>query len=145
MKTNVAIKPPVWYWVVSGFAFLWNLLGVLAYLGEAFKADADIAALPESQRLLYEAQPSWFTGAFAIAVWAGIVGCLALLLRKKWARPILLISLIGIVVQMSYLFFMSDTFAVLGDMAMIMPIAIILVGLALVFFADKANKNNWLT
>lgn len=59
----------------------------------------DLEKMSQAERLLFESQPAWVIAAFAIAVWGGALGCLALLLRKKWAMPILLVSLIGILAK----------------------------------------------
>ncbi|VAW11040.1 hypothetical protein MNBD_BACTEROID03-2112 [hydrothermal vent metagenome] len=99
MTNTTRVKPPIWFWIVSVLALLWNLLGVMAYLAQVNMTDETLAALPEAERALYENQPIWATMAFAIAVWGGALGSLALLLRKRWARAVLLISLIGIIVQ----------------------------------------------
>ena len=143
MTTDSSVKPPVWFWVVSVVALIWNLMGVMAYLGQAFMTEEALAALSEAERTMYETQPAWATAAFAIAVWGGLVGCIALLLRKKWAHPVLLVSLIGIIVQMTHAFFISSNFDVYGPGAMIMPIMVIIIGVALVFFARMAINRGW--
>ncbi|MFK5972553.1 MAG: hypothetical protein QM485_04660 [Flavobacteriaceae bacterium] len=145
MNRNQTVTPLLWFWILSIFAFLWNLMGVVAYLGQAFMSIENLEEMTEAERLLYELQPAWVTGAFAIAVWAGALGCLALLLRKKWARPLLFVSLIGILAQMTYMFFMSNTFEVLGSNAMVMPIMIIVVGTLLLFFTRFSIKKQWLS
>ena len=77
-------KPPVWFWIVSIVALIWNGLGVMAYLARAYATDEMIAALPPEQQAEFLAEhPAWYTAAFAIAVFAGVLGCLALLLRKN--------------------------------------------------------------
>ena len=144
MTTETRIKPPVWFWVVGVLALLWNLSGVVAYLDQAFMSDMDLGKLPDAERMLHESEPAWVTGAFALAVWGGALGCIALLLRKKWAVPVFVISLVGILAQMSYAFFMSNSFEVYGPGAMIMPIMVIIIGIALVFFAKKATAKQWL-
>lgn len=104
-----------------------------------------LAKLTQDQRLLYESRPAWVTGAYAIAVWGGAIGCIALLLKKKWARTGLSISLIGILAQNIYQFFMSNTFEVLGSMAMLLPILVILIAISLVWFADWAEKKGYIS
>ncbi len=143
--TNEKIKPPIWFWIVSIVALLWNLMGVLAYLGEAYMSEEAFALLSEGERTLYEARPAWVTGAFAIAVFAGALGCIGLLLRKKWAAMVLVISLLGVIGQQTYLFFMSDTFDVMGNSAMFMPITIIIVAILLIVLARSANKKMWMS
>ncbi|WP_282160678.1 hypothetical protein [Ulvibacterium marinum] len=137
-------KPPVWFWIVSIVALLWNLMGVLAYLQQAFMTEEALAALSEPERLLLETRPAWATAAFALAVWGGLLGCVALLLRKKWARPVLIISLIGILVQMIHSFFISKNLEVYGPGEISMPILIILIGVGLVFFARIATRKLWI-
>lgn len=144
MTTN-NVKPPVWFWIVSALALLWNFAGAGAYLQHAYMTIEDLSELPQAERLLYESQPSWVTAAFAIAVWGGTLGCIALLLRKKWAKPVLLISLIGVLAQMAHSFFISNSFEVYGPGGMIMPIMVIIISIFLVFFARKATDRYWIT
>jgi len=145
MTDNLSVKPPLWFWIVSVVALIWNIMGVMAYLGSAFMTDEVKAEMPPEQLALMENTPAWVTAAFAIAVWAGLLGCIALLLRKKWARPILLLSLIGIIAQMFYSFFMSNASEVYGQVqGVIMPILVIAIGVALVLLARKAINKGWL-
>ena len=144
MTKDQEIKPPKWFWIVSVLALLWNIMGVMAYLKNAFMSVEDLEKLTQAERLLYESQPAWATAAFAIAVWGGTLGCIALLLRKKWARPVFLISLIGIVVQLVYAFFLSNSFEVYGPGAVAMPIIVALIGILLVFFSGKAQNKGWI-
>ncbi|AZQ58181.1 hypothetical protein EJ994_04915 [Maribacter sp. MJ134] len=143
--TNSMNKPPMWFWIVSALALLWNLAGVMAYLGQAYMSIETLEQMSQAERLLYESQPAWVTGAFAVAVWGGALGCIALLLKKKWAKPVFIISLIGILAQMSHSFFMSNNFEVYGPGAMIMPIMVLIIGIALVLLANTAIKKGWLS
>lgn len=143
--TNSENKPPMWFWIVSALALLWNLAGAMAYLGQAYMSVEALAQMSDAERLLYESQPAWVTAAFAIAVWGGSLGCIALLLKKKWAKPIFSISLLGIVAQLSHSFFMSNSFEVYGSGAMVMPVMILIVGIALVYFTNSALKKGWLS
>lgn len=145
MTNKGKVKPPIWFWIVSAVAFVWNALGVDAYLSEAYMSIEDLGKMSQAERLLFESQPAWVTAAFAIAVWGGALGCLALLLRKKWAMPILLVSLIGILAQMTHAFFMSNTFEVVGNDKMGMTVMIIIVGVALVLFARMSKNKGWIS
>ena len=137
-------KPPVWFWVISGLGLLWNLMGVSAYIQQVSMDAEALALLPEAELALYESQPAWATGAFAIAVFAGALGCVALLLRKSWARPLLLLSLLGIIVQMVYNFFIAKAMDVYGPGAVVMPIMVLVIGIGLVWFSGRALKAGWI-
>ncbi|MEP0986846.1 hypothetical protein [Ekhidna sp.] len=138
-------KPPTWFWVVSILAFVWNLLGVSAYLSQAYASDDVIAQMEQAMQDLINQTPAWVTAAFAVAVWGGALGCLLLLLRKKLAQTVLIISLAGIVVQMFYNVVMSNSMEVYGPGGIVMPIMTLAIGIALVFLAKKGTAAGWLS
>ena len=142
--TNESVKPPVWFWVVSAIALLWNLAGVGAYLSQAYAPDDVVAQMEQAVQDLINQTPAWATAAFAIAVWGGALGSLLLLLRRKLAHTVLIISLAGILVQMFYNFFMSNSMEVYGPGGAIMPVMVLLIGIGLVFFAKKGKTAGWL-
>lgn len=144
MKTTTNVTPPRWFWVISAIALLWNILGVVAYLSDAYMSIETLNQMPQAERLLHESQPAWVTGAYAIAVWGGTLGCLLLLLRSKWARPLLYLSLLGIVAQLSHAIFFSNSFEVYGPGGIVMPVLVLIIGIGLAFFSTKALAKAWL-
>jgi lipid-A-disaccharide synthase-like uncharacterized protein len=138
-------KTPKWYMPVVVLAFLWNLMGVMAYVMQVTMGPEMMDQLPEAERALYEAAPAWQTGAFAVAVFAGALGTLLLILKKNLAVPVLIVSLVAVLVQMSYTFFMSDTIAVLGPASMVMPLVVIAIAVYLVILARSAKSRGWLS
>lgn len=137
-------KPATWFWIVSGIALLWNLLGVMAYIAQVTLSPEALQALPENERTLIEATPAWATGAFAIAVWGGTLGAILLLLRRTFATPILIISLIGVVVQMIHAFFISNSIEVYGPGGMAMPAMVMIFAIFLIWFSRKAAASGWM-
>lgn len=138
-------KPTTLFWIIAVAALIWNGLGVMSYIGQAFMTDEVKAALPETERALYENIPAWVTAAFAIAVFAGLLGSIFLLARKKAARFVFLISLIAILAQMSYNLFMSKAAEVYGPGGVIMPVMVILIGVFLLMYSKKAIEKGWLS
>lgn len=107
---------------------------------EAIKAEMT----PEQVNLM-ESTPAWVTAAFAIAVWFGAAGCIGLLLRKKWAKSALGMSLIGVLVQTGYGFFMTNATEVYGQtQAVIIPMMVIGIGILLIFFARLSERKLWI-
>jgi hypothetical protein len=142
--TNSSTKPPVWFWVIGVIALLWNLMGVNAYLQQAYRTEAFTSMLTSEQLDLVNSTPAWAIGAFAIAVFAGALGCIALLLRKNWAKSLFLLSLIGIIVQMIYNLFISKAMEVYGPGAVVMPILVMLVGIFLVWYSKRSIIKGWI-
>ncbi len=138
-------KPPIWFWIVSVLALLWNGAGVNAYIQQAYNTESHRAMYTAEQLEMVNNMPSWATAAFAIAVFGGLLGCIALLLRKKWAKSIFLLSLIGIIVQHIYNLFISKAMEVYGPGAVIMPIMVLIVGILLIFLAKKGIAKGWLS
>jgi hypothetical protein len=144
MTKNEPIKIPSWYWVVSILALLWNLAGVANYLMQVLMTEEIKNTLPLEQVSLIEQAPSWGTAVFAIAVWSAFFACIGLLLRKKWSKPLFLISLIAVCIQMGYSILMTDAIALLGPIGLLIPISTIVIALFLYFFANIATKKQWL-
>ncbi|WP_440121530.1 hypothetical protein [Tenacibaculum sp. Ill] len=138
-------KPTTLFWIIGVAALVWNGLGVMSYIGQAYMTDEVKAALPEAERALYENVPTWVTAAFAIAVFGGLIGSAFLLMRKKLASPMFLISLIAIIVQMSYNLFMSRAAEVYGPGSVIMPIMVIVIGVFLLMYSKKTIAKGWLS
>lgn len=137
MTTESTNKPPIWFWIVSALALIWNAMGVMQYLQQAYKTESFILACTPEELEMYANLPSWYTASFALAVFGGALGCLLLLLRKRLAHTVLLISLIAIIVQMSYV-----TFSL--KMANAMTPMIVIVGILLVWLAKIATKKGWI-
>ncbi|MBT8325218.1 MAG: hypothetical protein HKP45_05400 [Winogradskyella sp.] len=139
MTTTTVSKPPVSFWIISAIALVWNILGVMAYLGRAFMTEDMIATLPAEQQAEFLVEyPAWYTAAFAFAVFFGALGCLLLLFRKKLAYGLLIISFIGVIVQHGYLFMNVDM------SSYIMPILVIVVSAFLVWYSKSAIVKGWL-
>ena len=83
MTMNYLRKPSNLFWVISSIALVWNLMGVLNYLDQAFMTDKILETLPKEQQILYQDVPAWVTTAYAIAVFSETLGLLLLLLKKK--------------------------------------------------------------
>ena len=145
MATVHENRVPVWFWIVAVLAFLWECMGCFAYLRDVSMTAADLAALPEGQRKLYEAMPAWQAAVYAVAVWVGLSGAVMLLRRRAWARPLFIVSLIACLIQFGYSFIVLKAAEVVGpEMAYPLPIAIILIAILLVWFSTMALKRGWL-
>ena len=142
--SEVEIKPPSWFTVVTILALAWNGLGVGAYIAQVTMSPEAFSALPEAQRTLMENTPAWATGAFAIAVFGGALGSLALLIRKSWAVPLLAVSLLAIAVQMYHSFFISNSFEVFGPGGLVMPLMVVVVAVYLLTLARNASNRGWI-
>ena len=132
---------PAWFWIAAGLALLFEAFGSYMYIAQV---SADRATLPLDQRAMWDATPMWMVAAYAIAVWVGLVGAGLLLLRRKLAVPVLLVSLLAIFVQFSGLFLVPQLRQTVPDTALAGPIAIIVICYAIFQLARLAHKRGWL-
>jgi hypothetical protein len=136
---------PKWFLVMAVIMAVWNLLGVMAFFAQVMMTPEQIAALPPSEQVLYQDIPLWVNIAFGCAVFGGALGCIALVFKKAIALPILMVSLLGVLVQMFHSFFIANAFEVYGPGGMIMPVLVVLIALYLVWLANSAKSKVWLS
>lgn len=137
-------KPPTWFYVLAAVALLWNAMGLVAVVGDLMLTAADIAALPQEQQALYQARPGWSVAGSLVAVVGGTVGCLGLLLRRRWAMPLLIASLVGVLVQDVGIFVVAGAAKVMGTVPVVLQTLVLLVAIGLVLLARKAIASAWL-
>jgi hypothetical protein len=135
---------PKWYLPTAVVALLWNLMGCAAYLHDVTLTPDDLASMSAAQQALYAARPAWAVAATAIAVWGGAAGCVGLILRKRWAMPLLVASLVGVVVQDVGLFAVAGSAANLEPIAPVLQGLVLLVAIGLVVLARKATAQGWI-
>lgn len=138
------MKTPTWFKVVAVLALLWNLLGCMAFFADLQLSADDIAKLPEAQQALYAARPGWALIATGVAVFGGAIGSIGLLVRRKWAFPVLVLSLVGILVQDFGLFVLVDGASLAGPVAVVLQAIVLAIGIGLVLISRKAIARGWL-
>ena len=145
MSEKVQDAIPRSFWIISGVALVWNLLGVAAYVMQVTMTEDALMQLPEAERMLYENIPAWATGAFAVAVFGGALGSLLLLLRKSWAVPVFIASLVGILVQMYHSLFVARSIEVYGPGGLIMPVLVLVIAVLLLWYSRSASAKAWIS
>lgn len=135
-------KAPKWFMPVAVLALLWNLLGCAMYLKDVMMSADDLAKLDAAQQAFYAARPAWATGATALAVWLGALGCVVLIFHRSWAMPFLGLSLLGLLAQDIYLFGMSHV--ALPATVYLVQALVLLIAAGLVWLARVGTRNNWL-
>ncbi len=146
MTDSTSQKVPVVFWIIAVIAIIWNAMGVNQYLQQAYQTDAFKAGMPSEEALEMAINtPSWAMSAFAVAVFFGLLASIALILKKRLAIPLFLISLIGIIVQMIHNVFISDSVELMGSIAIIFPIIILVIGVFLYFYSKRSMANGWIS
>lgn len=137
-------QAPKWFLPVAIAALLWNLLGCAAYLSDVMLKPEDVAKMSAAQQALYAARPAWSVAATAIAVWGGAAGCVGLIMRRRWATPLLVVSLAAVIVQDAWLFVLSGAAAQTTPVAVVLQGLVLLIAIGLVLLARTAAAQGWI-
>ncbi len=139
-------KPNIVFWIIGVIALIWNGIGVDAYLQHAYKTETSMADLNADQLALLESMPAWITALFAIAVFTGVIGAIALLMRKKIAAIILCISFVAATIQQLYWLFGTNMVEVFSEMQpYLRPIIIIVIAAFLAWYSKNQKAKGVLS
>jgi len=134
-------RVPAWFRLAAVAAVIWNLFGVAMYLSSVGMFGDPTAGLSEAERAAAASIPPAITAAFAVGAFAGLVGSIGLLLRKAWAQPLLLLSLVGLLMLEGWILFLSGAVEQFG---LAVPITVSLVTILLAWLASHARRHGWL-
>jgi hypothetical protein len=132
---------PRWFLPAAIVILLWEMAGCALYL---MRVTVDPATLPSDQLPIYNATPAWVLAAFAVAVWSGLAGAVALLLRRRLAEPLLLVSFLALLVQNSVWLVVPEMREMVGSDDLMLPFVITVVCYGIWYFARSARKRGWL-
>ena len=140
-RPGPAGRTPRHLWVVGIIALLWNCIGAFDYLMTQTKNAAYMSAFPPEQLAFFYGLPVWVVAAWAFAVWGGVLGSVLLLLRRRLAVPVFLVSLVGMVVTTLHNWLLSNAFELFTDtFSRVFTVVIIVITVALYFYARAMEK-----
>jgi hypothetical protein len=139
-----AVAIPRTFWVVAVVLLLWALVGNAAYLMQVTMDLDELAKTDAYAAQTFREMPQWAWAAYATAVWSGTAAAIALLLRRKVALWLFMLSLLGIVIQFGRAFTMTDLLAVQGVSAAIFPLVIFAVGAFQIWWCRTCDRQGYL-
>jgi hypothetical protein len=129
------------FWAIGAVALIWNVLGVINFF---VQMNPDVlVSYREVERALIEGRPAWATGAFALAVFGGALGCILLLFRKSTAYYLFIASLLGVVVTMTHTLGVGIDFG-LGEILWIILMPLVLAAF-LIWYSKWAESKGWIS
>lgn len=94
-----AAQQPRWITLAALAGIGWNIFGLTQFATSVTATAQSLAAsgLTPEQAVVMTGYPAWMTAAFFLGVTGGLIGSLLLALRHRFARPVLLASLLAYV------------------------------------------------
>ena len=145
LASYIRQAPPRWLTIAAVLLTLFGAAGLFAFYGDVTMNESRLAAMSEWDRNFYAARPGWFVWVYGAAVWAGFFGAVALLLRRRVARPLYIVSLVAVIVQFGFVFLATDLIAAKGVATVVpFPIVILAVTAAGLWLSTRGIRRGWL-
>lgn len=141
-------KAPMHLWIVGLLATAWNAFGCYDYLMTRMRnldyfrsmaPDVD----PNAMLAWVDGFPIYAQFGWGLGVWMGLMGSILLLMRNRWAAPVLGLSLLGAVLGLGYQILAAPPPPPPMDEGVFafMPWVIILIAAALYFYAYRQKQS----
>ena len=131
-----------WFTVAAIASLLFMGLGCISYLMHVF---ANPATMPLDQRAAFEAEPAWVTGAYAVAVWAGLAGAILLLMRKRAGEWLLLLSVVAVLLWLAGLVVITPLRENMSANDLLVAIVVAALTWTIYWFARHSRQRGWLS
>jgi len=126
---------------------VWNVIGLMFYYQQSTLTPQimmDLGMAPQQIAHITNT-PAWGHSGYAIAVNAGVLGAIFLLLRKAWAVPMFVISLLGALVQDLDAFVLRDAIEAWGSSAVFLPLLVVVICVVEIWYSRAAKEKGLLT
>jgi hypothetical protein len=130
-----------WYTAAAIVSLLFMLVGCVGYLLEV---TADPTSLPLDQRAVHDAQPLWLISANAVAVWVGAAGAVLLVLRRRLAETLMLVSMIAVAIWLAGLLLAPRLRDLLGTDDIAVAVVVSAITWTIYWFARHSRQRGWL-
>ena len=132
-------------WIVGIVALLWNVVGALDYVMTETKNETYMSQYTSEQLEYFYAFPAWLVAFWAIAVWGGVLGSILLLMRKKLAAHVFVVSFFCMLVTMVYSYGFAGGAGIVGGSGLFFSAVVFVVALGLVIYARRMAGRGVLT
>jgi len=139
-------RPRPWHlWAVGIAGTLWNAVGAFDYLMTQTRNASYMSQFTAEQLEFFYGFPAWVVAFWAIAVWGGLLGTVLLVLGKRFATPVLLVSLLAMVVTSVHNYLLSNGLQVSGAGGVAFSSVIFVAALGLWLYARAMTRTGVLT
>lgn len=132
--TNAPVKTPWHIWLVGLIAVLFNSIGVFDFVMSLLQGPKYLASagMTPDQIAHYQQMPGWMMIVWAVGVFGAFLASILLLLRRKQALLVFIVSLAAFLVSLLYTYVLTNGGAVMGRQ---MAITSAVIAGLLVFFS----------
>lgn len=138
-------KTPAWFWIVTLLLVAWNGFGVYLFIQETRLGADAMGPASAADHAAYAALPGWYFYVYAVAIFAAMLGALALLLKERRSVTLFVISFVAMLITFGYYFVVTHPAArhSAGE-AYGMPAFVVAVALFSIWFSRLAARRGWI-
>jgi glucan phosphoethanolaminetransferase (alkaline phosphatase superfamily) len=132
--SDAPTKAPWHLWLIGVFAALFNAIGVFDFVMSHTQGDKYLAStgMTPEQVAHYAQMPGWMTVVWAIGVFGAFGASVLLLMRKRLALTVFVVSLVAFLVSLFYTYVLTQSGAVMGTQ---MAVTSAVIALLLMLFS----------
>ena len=145
MSDVKATPTPRHLWIIGIVALLWNSMGAVDYLMTQTKNEAYMQQFSPEQLAFYYGFPAWLVAFWALAVWGAVLGSILLLMRKKLAATVFVVSFVCMLVTTIHNYTVGGASKIMSLSDMFFSFVIFLVALVLVIYSRRMCSKGVLT
>jgi hypothetical protein len=141
------MRPPVLFWVISIALLLWGLGGASIYVAyfmetpEQFAETAENAAHRQAYAGYIADIPFWAITVGIIAAVTRLLGAVGLLLRRAWALPLYIFSMVFFLAALYRAFVLASVASVMSGPHIAVELVFVALSIFAVWFAhDQRSK-----
>jgi len=141
------MKIPGWFWAVTILLLLWNIMGILSFIGSinsTYESLIESGMYNSEQAELMMSFPSWTKFIYIAATATGLIGAISLILKRSLALPFFIISLVLAAFHHIYIYASTDALSIMGGLDKTMSVVVIGLCLLQVWFSRFSINKRWL-
>ncbi|MCU0640279.1 MAG: hypothetical protein MUF59_10500 [Candidatus Krumholzibacteria bacterium] len=145
MTESKPSRAPVHLWIVGGLALLWNLMGAVDYVLTMTRNEAYMSHFTPEQLEFFYGFPAWVVALWAIAIWGGLLGIILLLLCRKQAVPVLVVSFACMAATMIHNYGFAGGVEISGGSGIFFSGVVFVVSIALIVYSRAMTRKGILS
>lgn len=136
--TDIPVKTPWHVWLVGVFALLFNTIGVVDFVMNLIQGPAYLASagMTPEQIAHYQQMPGWMFVVWAVGVFGAFGASVLLLMRRRQAFPVFVVSLVAFLVSLLYTYVLTKGGEVMGTQ---MTVTSAVIAVLLLLFSAYAR------
>ena len=140
-QTTASVRTPWQLWAIGVVSLLWNCIGAFDYVMTETRNPTYMSAFTPEQLAYFYSFPAWAIATWATAVWGGVLGSVLLLMRRRLAVWVFLISLVAMLLTTLYNYVLSNGLEIFPDAgSKVFTAVIFLVALGLFLYARAMSR-----